>query len=74
MRIWIDTEVDSDVDDALAIAYALRHPALELVGISTVFPAHPITNGWPAARQAAPGRLRLLMRGHQRLTRRQYTS
>lgn len=37
MRIWIDTDVGSDVDDALAIAYALRHPQLELVGISTVF-------------------------------------
>ncbi len=37
MRVWIDTDVGSDVDDALAIAYALRHPQLELVGISTVF-------------------------------------
>ena len=37
MRLWIDTDVGSDVDDALAIAYALRHPALELVGVSTVF-------------------------------------
>jgi purine nucleosidase len=37
VRIWIDTDVGSDVDDALAIAYALRHPALDLVGVSTVF-------------------------------------
>ena len=37
MRVWIDTDVGSDVDDALAIAYALRHPAIELVGVSTVF-------------------------------------
>jgi inosine-uridine nucleoside N-ribohydrolase len=37
MRVWIDTDLGTDVDDALAIAYALRHPALELVGISTVF-------------------------------------
>jgi len=37
VRIWIDTDVGSDVDDALAIAYALRHPELELVGVSTVF-------------------------------------
>jgi len=37
VRLWIDTDVGSDVDDALAIAYALRHPDLELVGISTVF-------------------------------------
>jgi len=37
MKVWIDTDVGSDVDDALAIAYVLRQPALELVGISTVF-------------------------------------
>jgi purine nucleosidase len=37
VRVWIDTDVGSDVDDALAIAYALRHPAIELVGVSTVF-------------------------------------
>jgi len=37
MRIWLDTDIGSDVDDALALAYVLRHPELELVGISTVF-------------------------------------
>ncbi|MCH2171871.1 nucleoside hydrolase [Myxococcota bacterium] len=37
MRVWIDTDVGTDVDDALAIAYALRHPSIDLVGISTVF-------------------------------------
>ena len=37
MRIWIDTDIGSDVDDALALAYALRHPGLEVVGVSTVF-------------------------------------
>ncbi len=37
MRIWIDTDVGTDVDDALTLAYALRHPDLELVGVSTVF-------------------------------------
>jgi purine nucleosidase len=37
MRVWIDTDVGSDVDDALAIAYVLRQPTLELVGVSTVF-------------------------------------
>lgn len=37
MRIWIDTDVGSDVDDALTLAYALRHPSFELVGVSTVF-------------------------------------
>lgn len=37
MKIWIDTDIGSDVDDALALAYVLRHPDMELVGISTVF-------------------------------------
>lgn len=37
MRIWLDTDIGTDVDDALALAYILRHPELELVGISTVF-------------------------------------
>ncbi len=37
MRIWLDTDIGSDVDDALALAYILRHPDLELIGISTVF-------------------------------------
>ena len=37
MRLWIDTDIGSDVDDALTLAYALRHPHLEVVGLSTVF-------------------------------------
>jgi purine nucleosidase len=37
MRIWLDTDIGSDVDDALALGYLLKHPDLELVGISTVF-------------------------------------
>lgn len=37
MKIWIDTDLGTDVDDALALAYALRHPKIELVGVSTVF-------------------------------------
>lgn len=37
MRMWIDTDVGSDVDDALTLAWALRHPGVELVGVSTVF-------------------------------------
>jgi purine nucleosidase len=36
-RIWIDTDLGTDVDDALALAFALRHPELELAGVSTVF-------------------------------------
>jgi purine nucleosidase len=37
MRIWIDTDIGSDVDDALTLAYVLRHPGFELAGVSTVF-------------------------------------
>lgn len=37
MRIWIDTDIGSDVDDALTLAYVMRHPGFELVGVSTVF-------------------------------------
>lgn len=37
MRLWIDTDIGSDVDDALTLAYALRHDEIEVVGISTVF-------------------------------------
>jgi purine nucleosidase len=36
-RIWIDTDLGTDVDDALALALAIRHPELELAGVSTVF-------------------------------------
>ncbi|MEL6982268.1 MAG: nucleoside hydrolase [Actinomycetota bacterium] len=37
MRIWLDTDIGTDVDDALALGYILRHPDLDLVGVSTVF-------------------------------------
>lgn len=37
MRIWIDTDIGTDVDDALTLAYTLRHPGFDVVGISTVF-------------------------------------
>ncbi len=37
MRIWLDTDIGTDVDDALALGYLLKHPDLEPVGISTVF-------------------------------------
>jgi len=33
VRIWLDTDIGSDVDDALALAYSLRHPGLEVVGV-----------------------------------------
>ena len=37
MRLWIDTDIGSDVDDALTLGYALRHAGFDLVGVSTVF-------------------------------------
>jgi purine nucleosidase len=37
VRLWIDTDIGTDVDDALALAYVLRHPGFELAGVSTVF-------------------------------------
>jgi len=35
-KIWLDTDIGSDIDDALALAYLLSHPDVDLVGISTV--------------------------------------
>lgn len=42
MRIWLDTDIGTDVDDALALAYVLRHPDCELAGVSTVFGDVPL--------------------------------
>ncbi len=36
MQIWLDTDIGGDVDDAVALLLALRHPDIWLVGISTV--------------------------------------
>ncbi|QQO09367.1 nucleoside hydrolase [Breznakiella homolactica] len=36
-KIIIDTDIGDDVDDALAIALALRSPELEVAGITTVY-------------------------------------
>lgn len=38
MRLWIDTDVGTNVDDAVALLAAVAHPAVELVGVSTVGP------------------------------------
>ncbi|MEM7113215.1 MAG: nucleoside hydrolase [Chloroflexota bacterium] len=35
-KIILDTDIGTDVDDALALAYLLSHPRCELVGITTV--------------------------------------
>ena len=34
--ILLDTDIGSDIDDAVALAYLLAHPDAELVGITTV--------------------------------------
>lgn len=36
-KIIIDTDIGDDIDDAMAIAYALRRPELQILGITTVF-------------------------------------
>jgi purine nucleosidase len=36
VRVLLDTDIGSDVDDAIALAYLLGHPDCELVGITTV--------------------------------------
>jgi len=35
-RVWIDTDIGSDVDDAVALLCAARHPEIHLIGVSTV--------------------------------------
>ena len=34
--VLLDTDIGSNVDDSLALAYLLRHPACDLVGVTTV--------------------------------------
>lgn len=36
VRLWIDTDIGSNVDDAVALLAAVAHPSVELVGVSTV--------------------------------------
>jgi pyrimidine-specific ribonucleoside hydrolase len=36
VRLWLDTDVGGDPDDAVALLCAARHPSVELVGVSTV--------------------------------------
>lgn|GEM_PF-4959076 len=36
-KILIDTDIGDDIDDALAIAYALNSKSIEVVGITTAF-------------------------------------
>jgi len=39
VKVIIDTDIGSDVDDALALAFALQRPELDVVGITTVYGA-----------------------------------
>jgi inosine-uridine nucleoside N-ribohydrolase len=36
MKIILDTDIGSDIDDVYALAFALRHPELELLAVTTV--------------------------------------
>jgi inosine-uridine nucleoside N-ribohydrolase len=36
VRLWVDTDVGSDPDDAIALLCAVAHPAVDLVAVSTV--------------------------------------
>lgn len=36
MRLWIDTDVGTNPDDAIALLCAAAHPAVDLIGVSTV--------------------------------------
>jgi inosine-uridine preferring nucleoside hydrolase len=36
-KIIIDTDIGDDIDDAFAVALALRSPQLQILGISTTF-------------------------------------
>src|SRR5919109_375960 len=36
VRLILDTDIGTDVDDALALAFALRHPDIDLVAVTTV--------------------------------------
>ncbi len=36
VRLWIDTDIGTNVDDAVALLAAVAHPSVELVGLSTV--------------------------------------
>ena len=36
VKVFLDTDIGSDIDDAVALAYLLRQPRCELLGITTV--------------------------------------
>ena len=49
-KLVLDTDIGTDVDDALALAFALRHPDIELSAVTTV-------SGDPAARARIAAKL-----------------
>jgi len=36
-KVWLDTDIGTDVDDAVALSLALVSPEIELIGVSTVY-------------------------------------
>ena len=36
-KVWIDTDVGGDIDDALTLLLAIASPQIELIGVSTVY-------------------------------------
>lgn len=55
-HLWLDTDIGSDIDDAVALAYLLRQRACRLVGISTATGAVEERSQVAAAILAAAGR------------------
>lgn len=47
-KILLDTDIGSDIDDAVCLAYLLQQPACELVGITTVT-GEPVTRAMLAS-------------------------
>ncbi len=42
MKVWLDTDLGDDIDDTLVVEALLKHPSIELLGISTVFKNSPL--------------------------------
>jgi len=63
--VWLDTDIGTDIDDAVALAYLLREPACRLVGLSTVTGPVEDRSRIAAAVAAAAGRADLpIYSGH----------
>jgi purine nucleosidase len=58
VRLWVDTDVGTNPDDAIALLCAVAHPQIELVGVSTM----GADAAWRAdvARQLVPGEIPLV--------------